>query len=204
MDLWDYLAALRRFWWVALGLPVAALLIAFFALPPAPWETQFRAMILFPTNPDMAASLGNTEAIILDDAAMLVNSSAFRNDVHAALPSGIRASVTPGDIASMLSGTRYSRAVTMRVSGASAEEVSAVAAAAEAALPDAVNTYLMPPEWAKSEVRVIDHAGEPVRQVGQRRLAIGAIAGATFLVGLGVVALAESLRRSYRAKYSSR
>lgn len=204
MDLWDYLAALRRFWWLALGIPLVAFLIALLALPAAPWETQFRALILFPTNPDMAASLGNTEAIILDDAAMLVNSEAFRSDVHAALPADMKATLTADDIAAMLSGTRYSRAVTMRISGDSRDEVSAVAAATEAAFPEAVKTYLMPPEWAQSEVHVIDRTGEPVRQVRERWLAIGAITGAAFLCALGVVALVEALRRSYRAKYGAR
>jgi hypothetical protein len=203
MDLWDYLRALRGYWWLALGIPVLAFMVAFAAIP-APWQTQFRAIILFPANPDLTALAQTGEAIVYDDAALLVDSDAFRQRVHAELPAELRSVMTPDQIGSMVTGSRYSRAVTMTISGSSRERVKAVANATESAFPEAVKTFIMPPEWAATEVEYLDHTGDPVRQTRERWVAVGAITVAAFLCGLGIVALTETLRRSYRLKYGAK
>lgn len=202
MDIWDFAKTLRRYWWLVFGITVLAFVIASAAIP-APWHTQFRAVILFPANPDLTAVAQTGEAIVYDDAALLANSDAFRQQVYAQLPEDLQAVMTPDDVGNMLTGTRYSRAVTMTISGSSRERVKAVADATELAFPEAVKTYIMPPEWAETKVEFLDQAREPVRQTRERWIAVGAITAAAFLFGLGIVALTESLRRSYRAKYGA-
>ena len=204
MDLWDYLKALRRWWWLAAGVPLLAGLLAILLLPSAPWETQFRAMVLFPGNPDLSGSVGRGESIVLDDTAVLMSSGEFQEAVHAHLPAALGERISPAEIGDMLQAQRYSRAVTVTVVGASPDEVRAVAEGAEAVLADAINAYLVPAEMSKASVEIIDHTGEPAQQTRERWLAVGAITVAAALVGLGLVALAEGLRRSYVAKYGAR
>jgi capsular polysaccharide biosynthesis protein len=200
MDLWSYVKAVRRWWWLALGIPAFAF-IAAFLLVPAPWQTEFRAMVVFPGHPDYSGSQGRVEAIILDDVAVLLGSGAFIRDVHATLPQEMRPSLTSSDISGMLSATRYSRAVTVTISGSSPEEIEAVAQGVESVLPGAINAYLVPPETDPATVEIIDRVHEPEQQTTQRVLIIGIVTVVAGMVALCLIALIESLRLSYRAKY---
>jgi len=204
MDVWTYLGALRRWWWLALGIPAVALILAALLVPAAPWQSEFRAFVVMDSEPDNSANPFFGESIILDDTAMLVDSEVMIDHVHGTLPSEMQASVSTDDIARMVSAVRYSRAVTVTASGDSPEEVKAVAEAMASYLPDAVNTYLVPPKLREADVRLIDPVSEPVKQTRERMVTIGSITASAAIGGLCVVALAEGLRRSYRAKYGVR
>jgi hypothetical protein len=204
MDLWSYLGALRRWWWLALGVPAVALIAAVLLVPAAEWQTEFRAFVVMDSEPDNTANPFFGESIILDDIAILVDSTAMVDHVHATLPTEMQASVSAEEIADMLSAVRYSRAVTVTAGGDSAAEVMVVAESVAAYLPEAVNAYLVPPKFKEAEVRLIDPVQEPVKQTRQRLITIGAITAAAVIGGLCAVALAEGLRQGYRAKYGSR
>jgi hypothetical protein len=200
MDLWSYVNAVRRWWWLALGIPAIALITAFL-LVPAPWQTEFRAMVVFPGHPDYSGSQGRVEAIVLDDVAVLLGSGAFIKDLHATLPPDMKASLDNADLSGMLSATRYSRAVTVTISGELPEEIAAVAQGVERVLPDAINAYLVPPETDPATVEIIDGVHEPEQQTRQRLLTIGTITVVAAIAALCLIAMIESLRQSYRAKY---
>jgi hypothetical protein len=201
MDLWTYLKALRRWWWLVLGIPAIALIASFVLLPAAQWETEFKAMILFPNHPDYTGSAGRQDSVIIDDMATLFVSDVFLDDVHDALPADSRESLPPSEISTMLSAVRYSRAVTVTVKGESPEDVTVVAETVQTVMPEAVNAHLLVPENPPATMDVIDYVGEPVQQTTQRILTVAVITATAGVAALCLVAVIESLRLSYRAKY---
>jgi uncharacterized protein involved in exopolysaccharide biosynthesis len=204
MDLWTYLGALRRWWWLALGVPAIALVLAVLLLPPAPWQTQFSAIIVFPGNPQKSAGATYPASILLDDLAAVLRSDSVAESVHTKLPAEMQAEVSARDIADMVSASRYSREAHVIIRGDSPEQVTAVAKGMQAVLPEAVDAYHLVPEDENATVTMLDRIAEPTKPTRERLLVIAAITAAAVAAILCVIALIETLRLSYRAKYGSR
>jgi len=204
MDVWTYLGALRRWWWLALGVPAFALVLALLLLPPAPWQTQFSAVIVFPGNPQKSAVATYPDSILLDDLTAVLRSDSVAENVHTKLPAEMQADVSAKDVADMVSASRYSREARVFIRGDEPAEVTAVARGMEAVLPEAVNTYHIVPADEQATVTMLDRIAEPAKETRQRLLVIAAISAAAVAAALCVIALIESLRLSYRSQYGSR
>ncbi len=161
MEIGDFAAILRRRWWVVVLVPIlVAGLLAWHART-APYQTQVRATVLIPGDTEIPGSAERPELMVLDDLPPLVSSRAFAEGVHAVLGAS---SLSVEDVHASLSGERYSRILTVRVTHESAEQAAAIAAAVAQALPDLVNRYLMADGSPQpATVRVIDPPGEPSR-----------------------------------------
>jgi capsular polysaccharide biosynthesis protein len=71
--------------------------------------------------------------------------------------------LTIEDVQSSLSGTRYSRVLTVLATRQNPAEAAGIAAAVAQTLPDLVNRYLIPAGGAPATVNVIDPPREPTR-----------------------------------------
>ncbi|MDQ3657333.1 MAG: hypothetical protein M3457_19945, partial [Chloroflexota bacterium] len=123
------------------------------------------------------------------------------------------------DIQDALSESRYGRVATVTVSGSNAGKVAAIAPAAAAVFPGAVNTYLVAPGSQPASVQILDSPGEPSKSSTRRYLIVGAAGFAMFAIGMWTVWLVGSIagrpgkgspsdqpepERSLEAKNSSR
>lgn len=207
MDLWSYLAAMKRWWWILLGVPLIAFSLAFFLFfPSAPWQTTWTSVITFPGDPNKSSSFNYIDFIVLDDMEHLLHSDVLGDQVYMQLPPEMAERYTRGEIGDMFSTHRHARFVEIRVTGDDPEMVETLAKTTEAVLPEAVNQYLIPADNPNfpSRVETMDPITEPARLTKERYLKVGAVTAAGGALGLCLVGAAEWLRCSYRAKYSVR
>lgn len=207
MDLWTYLASIRRWWWILILVPVVAFTLGFFVIvPPAKWTTSWDSTLVFPGNPAKSTSFNYVDFIVLDDMTHLLASDILGDRVYANLPDDITRVYSREEIGEMYSSYRNSRFVEITVEGDDPVVVEAVAGTTEDVLPDAVNEFLIPADSTSypSEVTTMTSISEPVLRSKERWLDIGVITAAAMLVSLCLAGLAEWLRLSYRVKYGAR
>jgi capsular polysaccharide biosynthesis protein len=207
MDLWMYLRALVRWWWLMLLVPLVAFALAFLVFfPSAPWQTTWTTLVTFEGNPQKASSFSYIDFIVLDDMEHLLQSDVLGDRVYMDLPEEITQRYTRDEIGNMYSSYRHARFVQIWVTGGDPEVLEAVARTTEAILPEAVNEYLVPPDNAKfpGMVQTMDEITAPVQLTMDRFLKIGAVTAAGGAAALCLVGAAEWLRLSYRAKYAAR
>lgn len=204
MDLWDYLKGLRRWWWLVVIFPaIAALLLQFVIVPPARYQTSWTTVVTFRGNPSTANSVNYVDFIVLDDMEQLLHSGVVGDLVYRQLPPEMTAHLSRQDLGAMYRSFRHARFVQIWVSGDDPAIVTAVTAATQRVLPEAVNTYLIPPDYAPipGTVEIVTPAGQPVQHRAQRLARIGVATAGALLVGLVAAGVAEWLRLSWRAKY---
>lgn len=207
MDLWSYLRALLRWWWLLVLVPLIAFVLAFFVLfPTTPWQTTWNMAITFEGNPAKASSFEYVDFIVLDDMEHLLQSDVLGDHVYMQLPEEITSRYSREEIGQMYSSYRHARFVQIWVTGEDPDVVETVARATEAALPEAVNEYLIPADNVSypGKVETVDRITAPEQLVQERWLNIGAVTGAGLILALCLVGVAEWLRLSYRAKYGAR
>lgn len=207
MDVWTYLRALGRWWWVLLAAPLAGFLLAFFVFfPKAPWQTTWTTSITFEGNPAKASSFGYIDFIVLDDLEHLVKSDVVGDLLYMRLPTDITSDHSRAEIGDMFSTYRHARFVQIWVTGDDPEVIETVAQATEALLPEAVNEYLIPADSTSYPglVETMDYITEPAKLTRERWLGIGAVTAAGGIVGLCLVGAGEWLRLSYVAKYGAK
>jgi len=194
MDLLTYLAAVRRYWWLVLGLPAAVLVASIFLSPAAPYTTEFRATVLIPGDTEDTGSAERPELMVLDDLPILISSDVFADATHDRMTAdGTARQLDVADVQSALSGARYSRVLTVTVTDADADDASVVADAAAAVLPDALNAYLVAPGSQPATVQVIDRPDEPAPASRDRWLRIGATTFVAAFAGFVIVAAISAL-----------
>lgn len=194
MDLLTYLAAMRRYWWFVLGLPAAVLVAGILLTPAAPYVTDFRATVLIPGDTEDTGSAERPELMVLDDLPILVSSDVFADATHDRMTAdGTARDLDVADIQSALSGSRYSRVLTVTVTDADTDTASAVADAAAAVLPDAINVYLVAPGSQPATVQVIDRPDDPAPASRDRWLRIGATTFVAAFAGLVFLAAITAL-----------
>ncbi|HET8522910.1 MAG TPA: hypothetical protein VFL82_06740 [Thermomicrobiales bacterium] len=197
MDFLQFLRILGRWWWLVLGLPLAALIAGVWFTSNPPYESTLRATVLIPGDTEIPGNSERPELMVLDDAPVLVGSNAFAAMVAKALPSvgGPNLSVTT--VQAALSGERYSRVLTIHAKRDDAGEAKAIADAAAKILPDAVNQYLVAAGAQPATVRIIDPPSAPSPANANRWpiLAVETLAVFIIAVVLALTANALGIRR---------
>jgi capsular polysaccharide biosynthesis protein len=126
--------------------------------------------------------------MVLDDLPPFIRSFAFASDVHAALNDS---NVTVDQVKSSLDASRYSRVLTVYVTSEDEDQVAEISAAVESALPDSINSYLMPDDGGLATVRIIDPPSTPSRDRDGHWLqllvtaALGVLIGALIAIAIG-------------------
>lgn len=184
---------LRRWWWLLVLLPLIGVVAGVVLTQDQPYQSSIRATVLIPWDPEIPGSSERPELMVLDDAPALVSSFAFAEMVHAALPADLQTVISIDDVKRALSGSRYSRVLTVTASRGEAGEAEAIAAAAAGVLPQAVNTYLVADGADQATVRIIDPATEASRDRMGRLTRIVAQAGAAFVLAAVVAILLDSV-----------
>lgn len=190
---------LRRWWWLLVLLPLVGLAAGVVLTQNQPYQSSIRATVLIPWDPEIPGSSERPELMVLDDAPALVSSFAFAEMVHAALPAELQSVLSIDDVKQALSGSRYSRVLTVTAARDEASEAEAIAAAAASVLPQAVNTYLVADGADQATVRIIDPATEASQNRMGRVTRIVAQAGAAFVLALVVAILLDSVLRVDRS-----
>jgi hypothetical protein len=198
VELGEIASAVRRWWWLALLVPaLTAVAVGYRALT-APFESTLRATVLIPGDTEIPGNAERPELMVLDDLPALIGSRVFAEAVsRRAADAG--ESVPSEQAQSALSGSRHSRVLTVTASHDDRSRAAAIARAAELALPDAVNEYLIAEGGQPATVRVIDPAAEAVRDRGGR-LQIGlAQVVVALAAGVGLAVVVDSIFRRQTA-----
>lgn len=195
MDFVRFLTALRRWWWLVVALPVLALAGSLILTPKQPYTTSFRATVLIPGDTEDTGSAERPELMILDDLPSLIGSQVYADATLKQMKAdGYTGPLTVADVQGTLSGTRYSRVLTVTVSSNDPATVSAVAAGAAKILPGEVNTYLVADGTKPAKVQLIDAPGQPARGETRRLLQIAVQTFVAFCVAIAIVVLVEGVR----------
>jgi hypothetical protein len=109
--------------------------------------------------------------------------------VHAALPDALQQSLSVDDVKNSLSGSRYSRVLTVVATNDGAANALAIASASAMVLPDAVNQYLVADGSPNATVQIIDPPSAPEQdQMGRvTRIAAQMFAGFALAVVLAIL-----------------
>ena len=187
MELRGFLQFLRRLWWVPCILALVGLVAGWALAPAPPYESRFRAAVVMPGDTEDPGTSERPELMVLDDLFSLVRSQVFAERTLEAIPTGNRGTLTVTEIQAALDQSRYGRVATVTVSGSDADEVAAIASAAGAVFPDAVNDYLVAPGSQPATVQILDPPSVPERSFVRRNLTVGAATLALFMTGLWIV-----------------
>lgn len=207
MDLWTYVKGLRRWWWLLLVMPAIAFALAsFLIVPPAKWEVRWTSALALDGDPNLANQSAFLDYVLLDDMTHLLASGALGDIVYRELPETVTERYTRDDVGAMYDSFRHARFVEFTVAADDPDVATAVAATTIEAMPDAINRYLLPPDFDRfpAYVRVTTMPSEPELQTRERLIAVGGFTLAGFVVGAVGAGVAEWLRLSYREKYGAR
>jgi capsular polysaccharide biosynthesis protein len=194
MDLWSLVRALARSWWLIAGVALVSTVAARLLLPDAPYQVTIKASVIVAGDTEMPGQAERPELMVLDDLLPLVESPVFAELVHDSLPSPAAEDISTEDVHDALSGSRYSRILSVTVSGSSPERVEAIGDAVNGALPAAVGTYLVAPGDTEPTVRIIDPGGAPEQQFLRRWISIGVVVLFAVFAAVSLIWLREALR----------
>jgi uncharacterized protein involved in exopolysaccharide biosynthesis len=198
MTLRELVLALLRRWWLIVLVPVVLAPLLLLRARTQPYQATVRAAVILPGDTEIPGNSERPELMVLDDVPSLIGSEVFAGAVANALNAGGQTFST-GDIHGKIAATRYSRIVTITVTGDDRAEVAAIAGGAAAVLPDIVNRYLVADPATPATVQVIDPPSDPTRSRPNQRfiffglLLLGAVAGA------GLALLADAWSRDASA-----
>ena len=195
MTLNELVSVIFRRWWLVLLVPAIALPSMLFRVKTQPFQSSFNAVVLLPGDTEIPGSSEKPELMVMDDVPVLINSEVFNAAVAADLASSGSA-LTINDIRGTLSGTRYSRVLTVSAERDDADEARAIAKAASRVLPEQVNTYLVSDPAEPATVQIIDPAGEATRSRPNQMIKMMAIMLLAFVIGGGLAVMAHSFSRS--------
>jgi capsular polysaccharide biosynthesis protein len=199
MDLRSLLTALSRVWWLIVAVALLSAAIAWLVLPDATYRATVKATVLVAGDLERPGRSERPELMVLDDLLPLVESPAFAEPVHAALPEPLASELDSRAVQQTLSGSRYSRVLSVTVSDSSEDRAAAIAAAVNRALPGAITTYLVAPGDRVPQVDIIDPGSTVVRQAWRRWLNIGVVAMFATFAAVSLVWLQEATRPEPRS-----
>jgi capsular polysaccharide biosynthesis protein len=188
VELPELIAILRRRWWLVVLVPVLVAGFLVWQGRTRPYQVTLRATILIPGDTEIPGNSERPELMVLDDLPLLVDSRAFAEGVHAAMPA---TALTVDDVQASLSGVRYSRVLTVVVTREDGAAATQIAQAVAQTLPDLVNRYLIPVGGAPATVNVIDPPGEPTRSRPNQALKSAVLLLAAVAVGGGFALLVD-------------
>lgn len=207
MDFWTYLKGLRRWWWLLLVVPAAAFALAsFLIVPPAKWEVRWTSTLVLDGDPNLANQSAFLDYVLLDDMTHLLHSGALGDIIYRELPDTVTERYSRDDVGAMYDSFRHARFVEFTVAADDPDVAKTVAETTIQAMPDAINRYLLPPDFPRfpAYVRVTTMPSEPELETRDRLIAVGGITLAGAVVGAVSAGVAEWLRLSYREKYGAR
>lgn len=207
MSLWTYLRGLRHWWWLPLFFGVGAFLVASFVLiPPAPWTVSWTTAIVFNGDPNAANNAQFLDSVLLDDMTQLLESDVLGDEVYLELPEEIASEYSRDDIGQMFDSRRHGRFVEFFVSADDPDVAVSVARTTRDVLPEAINTYLIPPDFTRipAQIRVTTFPTGPEQQTTDRLIQVGGVTMAGVTIGFAGAGVAEWTRLSYREKYGAR
>lgn len=207
MDLWAYLKGLKRWWWLLLVVPGAAFLLASFVLlPPAKWVVSWTSAYAFDGDPNVANHSAFLDYVLLDDMTDLLASDVLGDRVYLQLPDSITEEYSRREVGEMFGSFRHARFVEITVSADDPDVARTVAEVTRTELPEAINLYLIPPDFSRvpAHVSVTTFPREPELQTRERMIQVGGVTIAGVAIGFGAAGVAEWMRLSYREKYAVR
>jgi capsular polysaccharide biosynthesis protein len=188
VELPELIAIARRRWWLVVLAPVVAGALLVWQSRERPYQVSLRATVLIPGDTEVPGSSERPELMVLDDLPSLVASRAFAEGVRAAMPT---TTLTVDDVQASLSGTRYSRVLTVFATRESREAAAEIAQAVAKTLPDLINRYEIPIGGAPATVQVIDPPGDPTRSRPDEALKSAVLLLASVVLGGGLALLAD-------------
>jgi len=194
MELRRSLEILMRRWWLIVGLPLLVLVGSLLHTASEPYTATVRASILIPGDTEATGNATNPELMVLDDAPVLVGSHAFAADVFANLPASAKPlGLDVQRVQQALSGSRYSRILTINVKSADQQVALAIAQAAAAALPTSIDQYMIAAHGQPATVRIIDPPESAGRGGAHRLLIVVVEVLVALAAGIGLAAFAAAL-----------
>lgn len=173
---------IRRWWWLLVVLPLVGMIAGFVLTRSQPYVSDVKATVLIPFDTEDPGNSERPELMILDDSTAVVSSFAFAEMVHAALPADFQGRLSVDDVKDSLSGSRYSRVLTVTASNDSKSDAEAIATAVASVLPTAVNTFMVADGAPQATVRIIDPASDATQDRMGRLTRIVAQAAAAFVL----------------------
>jgi capsular polysaccharide biosynthesis protein len=191
MTLRDLVLVLLKRWWLVAIVPAIVLPLLIVRARTQPYQTKFNAVVLIPGDTEIPGNSERPELMVLDDLPTLVSSRVFADAVAANLQ-GRGSTLANGDVEGALSGSRYSRVLTITVTRDDAAQAKAIAESAAEVLPAQVNQYLVADQSKPATVQIIDPPGNPVRSRPNQTLVIVAMTLLATIVGGGLALLAHA------------
>ena len=185
----DFGRFVRRWWWLIVLLPIVGGVAGFVMTRDQPYSSSIRATVLLPGDTEDTGSAERPELMILDDVPAFVSSTAFAELVHGALPAELQQSLSVDAVKDSLSGSRYSRVLTVVATNDNSANALAIATASALVLPDAVNQYLIADGSPSATVHIIDPPSTPEQDRMGRvtRIAAQIFAGFALAVVMAVL-----------------
>ena len=195
MELRRVLSVLLRRWWLVVGLPVIVLLGTLIASSNQPYVATIQADILLPGDTEDPGDAERPELMILDDAPIVVTSSAFVALVQSQLDSPIGGGPTLSDeeVKESLSATRYSRILEINVERDDQAEALAIGQAVASVLPNAINNLMVADGAPSATVNLLETPERALRDEESRRLLLVVQTLVALAAGAGLAALAAAL-----------
>ncbi|MGH2548368.1 MAG: hypothetical protein ACRDHN_03210 [Thermomicrobiales bacterium] len=167
-----------------IALPLVGLVAGFVLTRNQPYVSDVKATVLIPFDTEDPGNSERPELMILDDSTAVVSSFAFAEMVHAALPADLQSELSVNDVKDSLSGSRYSRVLTVTASNKVKSCSEAIATAVASVLPTAVNTFMVADGAPQATVKIIDPASDATRDRMGRLTRIVAQAAAAFVLAV--------------------
>jgi len=195
MELRRVLTVLMRRWWLVAGLPVVVLLGTLIASSNQPYVATIQAELLLPGDTENPGDAERPELMILDDAPIVVTSSAFVALVQAQLdrPIGGGPALIDDEVKASLSATRYSRVLEIKVERNNQAEALLIGHAVASVLPDAVNNLMVADGAPSATVNLLETPERALRDAESRRLLLVVQTLVALAAGAGLAALAAAL-----------
>jgi capsular polysaccharide biosynthesis protein len=202
MTLRELLLVLVRRWWLIVLVPVVIAPLLFAKSRVEPYRSTLSASVLLPGDTEIPGNSERPELMVMDDLPSLIGSQVFAESVADALKAS-GSSLTADDVHGKISGSRYSRIVTITVTGKNKGDISAIASAAAAVLPGVVNRYLVADGATPATVQIIDQPSAPSRARPNQRLIFAALLVLGAVVGAGLALLANAWSAEARRESGS-
>lgn len=186
--------ALQRFWWLVVAIPAVALVVQVAQMQTAPFQAEFRAVVVLPGDTDDPGRSERPELMIMDDIPQLIGSALFAERVRAQLEvSGVV--VVAERIESSLSASRYARTVTVVAHDDDRNVALIIASAAEAELEVAVNETLVADAGPRATITIIDPVDGARRGAADRWPVAAIVTAAMAFFGVLAALVVDGLRR---------
>lgn len=186
--------ALRRFWWLVVAIPAVALAVQVAQMQSAPFQAEFRAVVVLPGDTDDPGRSERPELMIMDDVPQLIGSALFAERVRAHLDVGGVVMVAER-IESSLSATRYARTVTVVARDDERDVAITVASAAEAVFDGAINDTLVADAGPRATITIIEPVDGARRGRADRWQVAALVTAAMAFVGALAALVVDGLRR---------